>query len=373
MKRSQIILISVFLGITGLIYLTLSANKKDYDKELKTVDTLVYVVVGNVENKVGNLTLTSYGQVTPNSEVIVSFEVQGKLEKGAITMKPGTNFRKGQVLYRVNSLEGRFTLTARKSTLINQILNTLPDIELDFPSEQDKWIKFINDLNEEDALIPELPEMFSSKELMFMTGRNIVADYYNLKSLEAHMAKYIYAAPFSGTVISTFAEPGSIANPGGQIAKIAKTGDFEVKVPISMEDLKLYREKSSANFTDASGKLIAHGKIIRVSDVINQQTQSADVYYSISPVESEKVYNGMFVNVSINQKAERETMTLPRAAVKNGKAKILTKDGIKEQSVVIVSSMPDSVFVTGLKNNQQVLLESLDKIDSKITYKGITR
>jgi len=372
MKRSQIILISVFLGITGIIYLALSANKKEYDKELKTEDTLVYVAVRNVENKVGNLTLTSYGQITPNSEVIVSFEVQGKLEKGASTMKPGTNFRKGQILYRVNNEEALFTLSARKSSLTNLVLNALPDIELDFPSERDKWIQFMNDLSP-TLLLPELPQMSSSKELMFMTSRNIISEFYNLKSLEARMEKYFYVAPFNGTVISTFAEPGSIANPGGQLAKIAKTGDFEVKVPISMDDLKLYREKSSADFTDASGKLVAHGKIIRVSNVINQQTQSADVYYSISPVESEQIYNGMFVNVSINQKAERETMTLPRAAVKNGKAKILTEDGIKEQAVVIVSSMPDSVFVTGLKNDQKVLLEALDKVDPKITYKGITR
>ena len=372
MKRSQIILFCVFLGLTALIYVALSANKKEYNKELKTEDTITYVPIQVVENKLSKLTLTSYGQIMPNSEVIVSVEVQGKLEKGELTMKPGTNFRKGQVLYRVNNEEAFYALSARKSALSNLVLNALPDLELDFPSEHDKWIQFMNDLNPAKRM-PELPRLSSSKERMFLTSRTIISEYYNLMSQEARMEKYFYAAPFNGTVIATYAEPGAIANPGGQIAKIAKTGDFEVRVPISMDDLSLYRDRSSAEFMDASGKLVAHGKIIRISDVINQQTQSADVYYSVNAEKGEQIYNGMYVNVSINKEAEKKTMTLPTAAVKNGKVNVLTSGKIHQKPVVIVSSKPDSVFVTGLKDGLEVLLEPIDQIDPKIIYKGILR
>mgnify|MGYP000039748399 CR=1 FL=1 len=372
MKRSQIILLSVFLGITALLYIALSSNKKEYDKELKTEDIITYVPVRSVNNKLSKLTLTSYGQIMPNSEVIVSVEVQGKLEKGALTMKPGTNFRKGQILYRVNNEEAFYSLSARKSTLANLVLNALPDIELDFPSERDKWVQFMNDLNPAQRM-PELPRLSSTKERLFLTGRNIISEYYNLMSQEARMEKYFYSAPFNGTVISIFAEPGSIANPGGQIAKIAKTGDFEVKVPISMDDLKLYKEKSTAEFMSASGKLVARGKIIRISDVINQQTQSADVYYSIKAEEGEQIYNGMYVNVSLNKEAEKKTMTLPIAAVKEGKVNILKSGKIFQKPVVIVSSIPDSVFVTGLTDGQKVVLEPIEQLDSKIIYKGISR
>ena len=372
MKRSQIILFVVFLVLTGLIYFALSSNKKEYNKELKQEDTIVYVPVREVDNSLKTLTLTSYGQVMPYAEVIVSMEVQGKLLKGGITMKPGVNFRKGEILYRVDNEEAFYTLSARKSSLSNLVLNAMPDIEMDFPSERDKWLQFMNDLDPANRL-PELPKSATKKEQRFLTGRNIIAEYYNLKSLEARMEKYFYAAPFSGTVIETYAEPGAIANPGAQLAKIAKTGDYEVKVPISMADLQLYREKSTAQFTDASGNLIGNGRIIRVSDVINRQTQSADVYYSVKAVDGEQIYNGMYLNVAINQKDERKTMTLPRAAVRDGKTSVLSNGKIKEQSVVIVSSIPDSVYVTGLKDGQMVLLERQDEVNNKITYKGVER
>ncbi len=352
--------------------MALSANKKEYNKELKEEDTIVYVPVRQVKNKIASLTLTSYGQILPNSEVIVSVEVQGKLEKGALTLKPGVNFRKGQILYRVNNEEAFYALSARKSTLSNILLNALPDLELDFPSERNKWVNFLNALKP-DSRMPELPTINSAKERGFLISRNFFAEYYNIMSQEARMEKYMYAAPFNGTVIAVYAEPGSIANPGGQIAKIAKTGDFEVKVPISMEDLELYKDNSIANFNDASGKFVATGKIIRISDVINQQTQSADVYYSIKANDGEQIYNGMYVNVSINKEAVKTTMTLPRVAVKNGKVNILENDQVNSQEIVIVGSIPDSVFVTGLRDGQQVLLEPLEKTDNKVTYKGISR
>lgn len=371
MKRSQIILAVVFLVISGLIYSALSANKKTYDKELKTENTTLYVPVRKVENKMQSLTLISYGQVLPNSEVIVSMEVQGKLKKGDVLMKPGMNFRAGQILYMVDNEEAFFSLSARKATLSNLVLNALPDIELDFPAEKKKWQDFLSNLRPEKKL-PELPTM-SSRELMFMTGRNVMTEYYNILSQESHLEKYYFVAPFNGTVIATYAEPGAIANPGAQLAKIAKTGDFEVKVPIGMDDLQLFRERSTADFTDAGGKLVAHGKIIRISDVINQQTQSADVYYSIAAVDKEQIYNGMYLNVSINQKSEKMTMTIPSASMKDGKVMILDNGKLRSQEVVVVSKIPDSLFVTGLKDGQKVLLERVDKIEPKFTYQGIER
>lgn len=371
MKRSQIILLVVFLVISGLIYFTLSANKKEYNKEVKEEDTTTYVPVRKVENKIQSLSLISYGQILPNAEVIVSMEVQGKLLKGDVNMKPGTNFQVGQILYKVDNEETFYALSAQKTSLMNVVIGSLPEIEMDFPKELQKWETFMKDLSPRYKL-PELPPM-TAKEMMFMTSRGVMTSYYNIKSQEARLEKYFFAAPFNGTVIQTFAEPGSIANPGAQLAKIAKTGDFEVKVPIGMNDLAMFRSKSEAEFTDASGKLVATGKIIRVSDVINQQTQSADVYYSIQAVKGETIYNGMYVNVSINQKEERETMTIPSAAVKDQKVQILSGGKLKSREVLVISKIPDSVYVTGLKDGEMVLLERIDKVMDKFTYVGIER
>ena len=372
MKRSQIVLFSIFIVLTGIIYLALSRNKKEDVKTVKEVNSTIYVPITKTTNKLQSMSIVSYGQITPNTELVVSFEVQGKLIQGGTNLKPGSKFSKGQILYRIDNTEAFYTLSARKASLTNLVLNAMPDIEMDYASEKNKWLNFIEDLNP-GKMLPELPKMNSSKERMFITSKNILSEYFNLKSLESRMEKYFYAAPFSGTVVENFAEPGSIINPGSQIAKIAKTGDFEVKVPINVSDLEVFKQKSTASFTNSSGEQIGSGKIIRISDVINQQTQSIDVYYSIKPVNNKQIYHGIFVNVTINQEAIKETMSLPRTAVKNKKVIVLEGSKLVAHEIEIAGSRPDTLFVTGLKNGQKVVLEQLEEINSKYKYKGIVR
>jgi len=371
MKLSQWVMLSFFVVLSGGIFMILKSNQKEEVEKSKDKVSEIFVPVRKVKNSIQSVSLTSYGQVTSNIELAVSFEVQGKLEKGEMTLKPGSTFRKGQKLYQVNNIEAAYTLTARKSTLSNLILNAMPDIELDYPSERDKWARFLNDIDPLKNL-PKLPKTNSSKEKMFITSRNIFTEYYNLKSLESRMEKYFWIAPFNGTIISTFAEPGAIVNPGTLVANIIKTGAFEVKVQISTNDIEQYRGEGKANFLNSEGKKIGTGKILRVSNVINQQTQANDVYYSIIPGDGMKVYSGMFVNVSIDQYSEKSTMTLPRAAVKNNQVYVLKGKKIVMEDVLIAGSKQDSVFVTGLNSNQQVVLEQVE-VEEGILYKGIIR
>ncbi len=372
MKRSQIILFTVFIVITGFIYLTLMSNRKEDSKKLKSEDSTVFVPVREVKNRIRQMSITSYGQITPNTELIVSFEVQGELLKRSNgALKPGSKFKKGDVLYQLDNSEAYWSLSSRKTALNNILLNCMPDIEIEFPDETKKWIDYLAELKPK-LLLPELPQM-SPKERMFLTTRNFLTEYYNIKSAEARMQKYNWIAPFSGTVVEVYAEPGSVVNPGAQVAKIAEIGDYEVKVPIGLDELEIYSSQNSALFTDANGKEIGAGKILRISDVINQQTQSADVYYSIKPLKDTKIYHGLFVNVSINQKAEKETMALPRVAVNDNQVRILDEGKLVKQSILIVGSKPDTVFVTGLNNGQFVLLEQVEEKEDKVKYEGVER
>jgi hypothetical protein len=326
-----------------------------------------------VKNKLKILSLQSYGQVTPNSEINIAFEIQGKLERGNITMKPGTNFRSGQILYRVNNKEAHNAYSASIANFSSLVINVLPDIELDFPAERDKWILFLNSLSTAERL-PKLPESNSPKEFTLITNRSIRAEYFNLLTQEARLEKYFYVAPFSGTVISTSAEPGSITSPGMTIARIAKTGDFEVKVPIAMDDLELYRDKGFASFSNSSDTtIIATGKILRVSGVINQQTQSADVYYSVIPIKGKPIYNGMHLNVSIEREAHKNTVTIPRTCFKNDKVMVLQGNSLVPVNVFVVKKIPDSLIVTGLKDGQLLVLEQIGNAGKGLKYKGIKR
>ena len=66
-------------------------------------------------------------------------------------------------------------------------------------------------------------------------------------------------------------------------------------------------------------------------------------------------------------------MTLPRASVKKGKVLVLSNEKLLERTVEQVGSKPDSVFITGLKNGEFVVMEELEKVDLAKKYIGIKR
>ena len=372
MKKSQIVLLVIFLVISGLIFFVLTANKKSISKEIKEEAKIVYLPVKKVTNFEHTLSLSSRGQVNPYASITLSPEVQGMLLKGNIEMKEGISFRKGDVLYRIDNQESFYSFAARRSSLVNIILNILPDIELDFPEEKEKWMSFMNEMNKAIRL-PELPKIKSDKERMFITSRSIITEYYSLKSLESRLDKYLIIAPFNGTVTDVFMEPGTIANPGGQIARIAKTGEFEVKVPISIDDIDFFKDKSVARFSNSANESVGTGKIKRVSNVVNQQTQSIDVYYTLKVKENSLVYNGMHLNILIDKEVTKNTSLLPRTALMNNQVILLNANKIIFKQVKVVGTKPDSVFVTGLNDGDMVILEQFDSNQEGVSFEGVER
>ncbi|GAB5416184.1 MAG: hypothetical protein Crog4KO_12320 [Crocinitomicaceae bacterium] len=372
MKRSQIILLSIAIVLSALIYIPIVMNKKGYEKQEKTESKVVDLPTRVVSNKMHRIQMNSYGQISPVTELLVSFEVQGRLIQGDKRLKPGVSFNKGSMLYKIESDEYISTIMARKMGLLGMVSQAMADFTLDFPNRKASWESFISQLDAKKRL-PELPESKSEKERMFWASRNVYSEYYNILSLEKRAEKYYYFAQFSGTVTEVYSEPGAMVNPGVQIAKIAQTGQFELKVPVSLEDLDAYKEEADADFTDPEGNLVATGKIIRISDVINQRTQSADIYYSVKPVEGKRVYNGLYLNVAINHQRETPSVILPRTAVTDGKVYILEGTKLNPVEVIQVGEKPDSLYVTGVRDGQEVVLEQVGAPSDEITYKSVKK
>lgn len=357
MKIRQLVIFGIFLLISALIFFRLASSKKHEKSQKKSKSEVVYVSYQTVRNIERSFQLKAYGQVNPTVSIDISFEVQGKLEYGRKKLRPGMHVNKGELLYQVNNEEAFYNLSARKTQLLNLLISVMPDVEIDFNSETSKWKNFMNSIRVNE-LLPDFPAFRSNKEKMFFTSRGIISEYYNIRGMEARMEKYLYLAPFSGTITDIYTEPGSLAGPGVRVARLVKTGDFEVKVPIGMEHLKTFQQENKAIFYQANGEAIAEGNILRVSDVINQQTQSIDVYYNIRPYKDKKLYNGQFLDAVISQKGQMKSMTLPITAVQQGKVQVLKKDSsLVLTRIQVLENVPDSIRVGGLADHDQVVLE----------------
>ena len=80
------------------------------------------------------------------------------------------------------------------------------------------------------------------------------------------------------------------------------------------------------------------------------------------------IYNGMYLNVSIDHKTVSNTVILPRTALTDDKVFVLQGDKLKPVTITKLGAYSDSVYVTGLVNGQQVVLEQVTTIADGIKY-----
>lgn len=369
MKIRHFFIIASFLAVLGLIYYPI-LNKDKVEEENKAEKTENYIPIFKAVNKERKQHIVSYGQVTPNNQIDVTMEVQGVIERENRSFKPGATFKKNEILIKIERTEALYNLLSRRSSFANLISALIPDIALDIPEEKEKWNHYLSEFNPVKELAP-LPELTSRKEKLMINARNIPSEYFSIKALENQIEKYYYLAPFNGTVISNFVEPGSMITPGMRIATIAKTDDYEITAPINMSDIELFKGSEEVYFTNHQGDTVGKGSLTRVAKVINQQTQSIDAFFSIKPVKNAKIYQGMFLNLSLSTPLFEASVALPENAVLNNQVQLLKNNYIQRKKVAIVGSKPDSIFVTGLNDSVNVVLEPYSTPEDSTYFIGI--
>ena len=366
-------IIIILLGILLILLIygpLISKGEKDNAVKVREKATIVAVVKAN--NSIVNRNFEAYGQVTPYTDLDVVFEVQGKLLQGDKKLKAGHSFKKGSILYKVDQSEELYSIYARRSSFQSMLVNLLPDIELDFPNQLSKWKNFIGNIKDKEKL-PGFPDFNSEKEKRFINSKNVSTEYYTIKSTETRLDKYVYRAPFDGTVIETFAQEGAYVAPSSRIARIVKTGDYEVKVPIKKAELSHFEKASDLWFLSPENDTVGKGKIIRTSNVVNNQTQSIDVYLSISTVNNHKIYQGDFLNLNCSEQLNETTITLPHTAVDNGMVQIIEDSTLTEVPIKTLGYKGDSLLVTGVKDNQVVLCTQRTTIDENEKFEAVVK
>ena len=361
MKLRHIIIIVVFLifNIVVIASLNMSGGKPAEEKEEKAlfIPTLKGVIV---ENKTEILNIGGYGTVSSFNAFDVACEVQGKLSEGKFALKPGTKFRKGDLLFRISDTDARYNLRARKSGFITIIANLLPDIKVDFPDEFTKWSTYIDDIKLNEDL-PQLPSWKSSKEKIFLSTRNVLTEYFSIKGLEEQLNKYAVFATFSGVITDVYLSNYSVVNPGTRIMRIVETDNFEIPVSIAADQLDNLKIGATASIYTTAGTLKGMGTVVRISEVINKSTQAIDVYVKPKSIEGQSFVEGEYVHVKIDQENEQTGFRVPKNAIFEEQVYTYSKQdsSLIVSPVQIVTIDDEGAFVKGLKDKSIVITQEV--------------
>ncbi|MEO0331431.1 MAG: efflux RND transporter periplasmic adaptor subunit, partial [Bacteroidota bacterium] len=266
-----------------------------------------------------------------------------------VNLKPGTNFRKGQLIYRINDAEASLNLQARKSQFLNLIASSLPDFKIDFTEDYSAWQAYFESIEINEPLKP-LPEISSNKVKTFLATKNILGEYYSIKSGEENLRKYYQYAPYDGSIVNVNLETGTVVNPGANIARIIRTDQLELEIPVDPKEIRWVDEGAAVEVSSEDGMQSWPGKVIRIADFIDPTTQSINVYVGIEPEPGSGLYDGQYLRATIPGSRLEQAMQIPRRVLINEDQVYVVKDGmLKSRQVNIEKISQDQVIISPIE------------------------
>jgi multidrug efflux pump subunit AcrA (membrane-fusion protein) len=299
------------------------------------------------------------GRVTSSSEVILVSEASGKIEKGDVVLREGTSFRKGQLLAEIYKDEVELALKARKSRFLTTITTMLPDIKVDYPDDYEAYLSFFNSIEMEKDL-PELPESNNEKLKIFLASRNVLSEYYGILQDEKRLSRHSLYAPFNGTFTQVNFEVGGYVNMGGQIARMIRTDQLEIEVPVENTQSEWIKIGDRVMVADNPGGGGKPGIVVRKANFVEMNTQSRSLFVKVLNSAKDELLPGEYWEVTFPGQQIDAAMEIPRSAVFNTNEVFIVEEGrLKKRTINIVKVNENTLIFNGLDEGKKIVVEPL--------------
>nr|MDA3907110.1 HlyD family efflux transporter periplasmic adaptor subunit [Bacteroidales bacterium] len=226
----------------------------------------------------------------------------------------------------------------------------------DFEQSYDAWMKFFGSIDLEKSL-PELPKVKTEQEKIYLAGKNIFNDYYTIQSSEIRLAKHQIYAPFNGSFSMVYFQEGSIANPGTKIASIIRTDLLELEVSFEVNQVKWLKIGQPVEL-QLEENPVAQGKISRIADFVDAETQSVLVYVDVPNTTGQKLFEGMYMKARFYGFSLNNVMRIPRSSVFNfNEIYLVENDKLRKTEIEVVKVDQEYLYFSGPAENSIVAIE----------------
>lgn len=303
--------------------------------------------------------LTLEGRAVSGSEVVLVAEAAGKIEPGTVRLRKGTKFQQGQLLAVIYKDEVELALKARKSNFLTTMISLLPDLKVDFPEELNTYENFFRQIDL-DKDLPELPELKNEKLKIFLASRGVFSEYYSIKQDEKRLKRHSLYAPFSGTFSQVNYEVGAYVNTGAQIARMIRTDNIEVEVPVPNDQSQWINVGDKVDVYENQGNGVLTGKVVRISNFIDEDTQSRSIFVQVLSKPGHELLTGEYKKVSFPGQKIEGAMEIPRNAVFNSNEVYIVVDGkLKKREINVLKTNETSLIFSGLEEGTKLVVQPL--------------
>lgn len=358
MNRKILISVGGFLLLVLLAFVVFKVmtSKKPKESQIKEFLAVKYVNTQIAEYKDYNAQITATGRVVSDKNIDIYSEVNGIMDLKYDRFKVGNSFKKGDIMIKLNDEESRLSYLAQKSEFLSLLTSIISDLKIDYPQAFDKWNKYISDYSIESNL-KDLPQVNNDKEKFFLASRKVFQTFYNIKTLETRLDKYIITAPVNGMVVESLVDPGTLVRVNQKLGRFATSGNHEIEFTVSLDYAGLIRVGSGFTANSDDGQYKYSGRITRISQSIDPGTQTIKMYGSISGGE---LFDGMYLKADLNGDILNNVLMIQRKAIINNKYIYYIDNGkLAQKEIELVKSSENIAYIRGVDQGTEIINEPI--------------
>ncbi|NNC38379.1 MAG: efflux RND transporter periplasmic adaptor subunit [Acidimicrobiales bacterium] len=313
------------------------------------------------------LFVTSQGEVRPRSEINFAAQVGGKINYISPNYLEGGQFKKGEILLRIESTEYDLRVTQAMANVAQAETALTRELSEADIAKQD-W----EDLGagQASALTLRQPQVAEARA-------RVAASTAALNEAKLSQSRTIIRAPFDGRVREKLVDRGEYVTPGQKLGRIYGVETVEVKLPLTDGDLGriglgIGFQHSTATpgpeviFTaDVAGQAQEwRGRLVRTNSSYDASTRVLFAYAEVKDPYGKNASNGtplasgLFVSARIAGKVVNSGIVIPRNALRGAdRVYIANADNtLSIRQVAVAASARDQVvIISGISEGDQVI------------------
>ena len=374
--KRRIIHVAVTLFIVGAgaaVFLILLASKPELKRSKPpTPKPLVRVIT--VETGPQEVIIRGEGTVRPLREIQLVPEVSGKIIYVSPSLVDGGEFKKGDVLLRIDPVDYQLAVTLAEAQ-VKDSESKLRIAEEEAAAAKEEWRL----LNEWGTDVDEEPPALVAKEPQLAAARaKLDADRADLRITQLNLERTEITAPFNGRVSAENVDIGQYVGTAQNLANLFSTEAAQIVVPFEDESLYWFHVPgfTPGNQPGAEVRVRTRfagresewkGQVVRAEGELDERSRMVDVVIRVDKPYATRppLVAGLFVAVEIQGRILENAAVIPREAMQaDDIVWVVDQNGRLTFRPVEVARMTttSAIIKGGLDNGEMVVLTTLKAV-----------
>ncbi len=359
-KISKLLLPPLVLLISAAIAWLAIINRPEPERREPVVER-ISVEVMPLQRRDFPIRIGSQGTTRPHTETTLIAQVSGTVIEVSPRFNPGSFFRAGDLLLRIDPRDYRAAVTIAESELAQARLRLAQEQARAAQARRD-WER-LGEPGEPDPLALRKPQLQSEQAAVAAAEARLTQARLNLQRTRIR-------APYNGRLLEKKADLGQFLNPGTVVGRIYAVDFIEVRLPLSNRQLafvtipELYQEQENPAPAGPAATIRAEiggreyrwpARIVRSEGAIDQGSQQTFVIARVDEPYARRepgrppLKIGQFVQAEIEGRTLERVFVVPDSALHSGNTIFIvdSDDRLRQHQVGIVWRDGEQTVIEG--------------------------